>query len=91
MAGSRVRPMGLLMAVIVGSTLLGLVYLTQTLDTSATATEIGKMEVQSRELHSKTRILQLEALRRTEADAIIPRARKHELKKLGDIVVLPAP
>ncbi|MEX1296225.1 MAG: hypothetical protein AB1Z67_08655 [Candidatus Limnocylindrales bacterium] len=87
----RVRPMGLLMAVIVAATMLGLVYLTQTLGTSTTSAEIYDLETTSRELFSDTRTLQLQALKLTEADTIVLKANKQKLKNLGEIVVLRAP
>ena len=46
----RVRPMGLLMAAIVAATMLGLVYLTQTLGTNATSTEVYQLETERNEL-----------------------------------------
>lgn len=88
---SRARPMGLLMAVIVATTMLGLVYLTQTLGSSATDTEIWRLQNQSRELWTDTRNLQIRALKATEADEIVPAAKNLKLKRLGDPDVLPAP
>lgn len=88
---ARVRPMGLLMAVIVAATMLGLVYLTQTLGTNATTTEIGLLEIERNDLITDTKRLQIRILKATEADVIIPKAQKQKLKKLGGITVLPAP
>lgn len=87
----RARPMGLLMASIVAATMLALVYLTQTLGSSATNAEIGSLYSAAGDLMSDTRTLQILALKGSEPDKIIPRAKKHKLKNLGDIVVLPAP
>ena len=88
---SRARPMGLLMAVIVAATMLGVVYLTQTLGSSATNTEIWYLQNDSRELWTDTRNLQIRALKATEFDEIVPQAKNLKLKRLGDPVVLPAP
>ena len=90
-SSKRVRPMGLLMAVIVAATMLGLVYLTQTLGSHATSSEIWHLEKQAGELFKDTRTLQIRALKLTEADEIIPKAKKQKLKRLDDLVVLSAP
>jgi hypothetical protein len=92
-AASRMRPMGLLMAVIVATTVLGLVYLTQTLGSSATSTEIWRLERQAGDLYKDTRTLQIGVMRAAEPDAIISKAKKKtfNLKRLDDLVVLPAP
>lgn len=88
---SRVRPMGLLMAVIVAVTMLGLVYLTQTLGSSATDTEIWRLQTKSGELVADTRTLQIQVLKATESDEIVPEAKKLKLKRLGQPRVLTAP
>jgi len=87
----RVRPMGLLMAAIVAITMLGLVYLTQTLGTNATSTEIGLLQTQRNELITDIKRLEIEALDMTQAEVIVPKARKQNLKRLGAPIVLPAP
>ncbi len=46
----RVRPMGLLMAAILAATMLGLVYLTQTLGSNAANSEISQLEADGKEL-----------------------------------------
>ncbi len=90
-AAPRVRPMGLLMAAIVAITMLGLVYLTQTLGTNATSTEIGLLQTQRNELITDIKRLEIEALDMTQAEVIVPKARKQNLKRLGAPIVLPAP
>jgi len=87
----RVRPMGLLMAAIVAVTMLGLVYLTQTLGTNATSTEIGLLQTKRNELITDIKRLEIEALDMTQAEVIVPKARKQNLKRLGAPIVLPAP
>jgi hypothetical protein len=83
--------MGLLMAGIVATTLLGLVYLTQTLGSNATSHEIGALEDQRQELDRKIRIHEVIALELTQAEVIVPAAQKQKLKRLGEPIVLPAP
>ena len=83
--------MGLLMAAIVAVTMLGLVYLTQTLGTNATTSEIRGLEAASTELRKEIRRHDILALEMTQADAIVPLAKKQKLKRLGGLVVLPAP
>jgi hypothetical protein len=87
----RVRPMGLLMAVIVAATMLGLVYLTQTLGANATTTEIYVLEGQRGEIVTDIKRLQIAILKANEPEVIVPKAQKQKLKKLGGITVLPAP
>ena len=87
----RVRPMGLLMAAILGSTLVGMVYLTQTLGTNAASTEIDLLEVQRNQLIQEIKRHEIVALDMTQAEVIVPLARDQKLKRLGDPVVLPAP
>jgi hypothetical protein len=87
----RVRPMGLLMAATVGVTILGLVYLTQTLDSNATSTEIYLMEKESGDLFGRTRSLQIQIMETADSDEVIRKAKKQKLKRLDGIDVLPAP
>lgn len=83
--------MGLLMAATVGATILGLVYLTQTLDSNATSTEIYLMEKESGDLFGKTRSLQIQIMETADSDEVIRRAKKQKLERLDGIDVLPAP
>lgn len=87
----RVRPMGLLMAAISAVTMLGLVYLTQTLGTNATTTEISLLQTERNELITDLKRLEIEALDMTQAEVIVPKARQQNLKRLGAPIVLPAP
>ena len=75
----------------VATTMLGLVYLTQTLGASATSTEIFYLEKEAGELFKDTRSLQIQALKLTESDRVIPKARKQKLQPLDDLRVLSAP
>jgi uncharacterized OsmC-like protein len=87
----RVRPMGLLMAAIMASTIVGLVYLTQTLGTNAASTEIDQLEVQRNKLIQEIKRHEIVALDMTQAEVVVPKARDQKLKRLGDPLVLPAP
>jgi hypothetical protein len=89
--GPRVRPMGLLMASIVVATMLGLAYLTQTLGSNATNSEITALESQRYELLTQIHRDETLALSMTQAEDIVPKARKQKLKWLGEPIVLPAP
>lgn len=90
-SSQRVRPMGRVMAAILVATMLGLAYLTQTLGSNATSSEIRALETQRAELTKDLRnqVIQVEYL--VDADRIIDEARARDLKKLGDLVVLQAP
>ncbi len=87
----RVRPMGLLMAAIVAATMVGMVYLTQTLGTNATSYEIYQLEGERNDLIVKIKRLEIKALDMTQAEELEPLARKQGLKRLDEPVVLPAP
>jgi hypothetical protein len=83
--------MGLLMAAIVAATIVGLVYLTQTLGTNAESTEIDRLEVQRNQLIQEIKRHEVVALDMTQAEVVVPRARDQKLKRLGEPLVLPAP
>jgi hypothetical protein len=87
----RVRPMGLLMAGIVTATMLGLVYLTQTLGSNVTTQEIRSLDAQRQELHQTIRRNAVAVQDVTDADVITIAARGQKLKRLGGVLVLPAP
>jgi len=90
-AAPRVRPMGLLMGAIVAATMLGLVYLTQTLGTNATSYEIFLLEGQHSKLNTDIKRQEWVALEQTQPEVILPKARDLKLKWLGEPIVLPAP
>ena len=87
----RVRPMGLLMAGIVAATMLGLVYLTQTLGSNATNSEIRVLDNRRSEITKDIRRQVISVEKATESDVIIKGARKAKLTRLGKVVVLSAP
>jgi hypothetical protein len=90
-SGPRARPVAVLMAAILVATMLGLVYLTQTLGSNAASTEIGLLQEDKAKLiiALDRQALHIETL--TDVDAITAAAHEQRLRKLGDPVVLPAP
>jgi len=87
----HLRPTGLLMAAILAGTMLGLVYLTQTLGSNATNSEIGDLTSQREELGRQLRNLAVAVETYADAEEIGRRAHKLGLVELGDVVVLSAP
>jgi hypothetical protein len=87
----RVRPVGLLMAGIAAATMLGLVYLTQTLGSNATSSEIRALEAQRLELADDLSRQAIVSGSYTDPEAVVMAAKRHKLRKLDDMVVLPAP
>ena len=79
------------MAVNVAFTMLGLVYLTQTLGSSATDNDICRLQKTTGHLVADTRTLQIQVLKATELDEIVPAAKDLKLKRLGQPKVLTAP
>ena len=90
-APSRVRPTGLLMAAIVAATMLGLVYLTQTLGGNATSTEIKLLEGKKVQLQTQIGRDAILVIKATDDDIVRTEARRLKLKKLGEGIVLQAP
>ncbi len=87
----RVRPAGLLMAGILAATMLGLVYLTQTLGANATSSEIRSLDSQREDMRREITRQALHVKDVTKADAIIGNARQLGLQELDDKLVLTAP
>ncbi len=87
----RVRPAGLLMAGILAATMLGLVYLTQTLGANATSSEIRDLDNQREALGITIGRQALQAKDLTKADTVISDARDLGLYELDDRLVLSAP
>ena len=87
----RVRPTGLLMAAIVAATIVGLVYLTQTLGSSATSSEIYRLEDRRTELQGDIAAGALLVLEASDRETVRPAALKLKLKQLGKPLVLRAP
>lgn len=90
-SAARVRPIGLLLAAILAATMLGLVYLTQTLGSNATTSqvralqaEIGRLDREERRQEARVQVL-------IDSEVIAERARELGLQKRRDIVVLEAP
>jgi hypothetical protein len=87
----HLRPTGLLMAAILAGTMLGLVYLTQTLGSNATHSEIGDLAARREDLGRQLRNIAVAVETYADTEEIGRRARKMGLVELGDIVVLAAP
>lgn len=87
----RVRPTGLLIATIVAATILGLVYLTQTLGSNATTSEVAALEAKQVELRTTITRQALWVMGETEDEAVRARAKPLKLTKLGQPLVLRAP
>ena len=79
------------MAGILVSTMLGLAYLTQTLGSSATSSEIRELESSAQELGRRLSVQSVRVAGLTEADAVIASARKQGLHKVDDKIHLRAP
>ena len=87
----RVRPIGLFMGGIVAATMLGLVYLTQTLGANATDSEVRMLSVESAQLEDRLRRQAVWVQTFTDADEVSERAKDLGLRRLGDVLVLPTP
>ena len=87
----HLRPTGLLVAAILAATMLGLVYLTQTLGSNATSSEITDLTSRREDLGRQLRNLAVAVETNADAEEVGRRARKLGLVELGDVVVLSAP
>lgn len=83
--------MGLLMAAIVAGTVLGMVYLTQTLGSNAASTEVYRLEAARNSLITEIRRHEVVALEMTQAETIVTAAQEQKLKRLGEPIILSAP
>jgi hypothetical protein len=82
--------MGLLIAAILATTMLGLVYLTQTLGSNATTSEISTLAGDASSLRRVLGNHELAVAISTDPQEVAKRARGLKLKQLGQTVVLPA-
>ena len=87
----RLRPTGLLMAAILAGTMLGLVYLTQTLASNATSSEIRDLTLQREEIGRQLRNQALAVETWADPVEVGRKVRELGLQPLGDPVVLAAP
>ena len=87
----RVRPTGLLMAAILTATMLGLVYLTQTLGSNATSHEIRALGSESQRLQAQLLNQKAKVELEANSDSVARKARQFGLTRLGDPIVLRAP
>ena len=88
---SRLRPTGLLMAAILAATMLGLVYLTQTLGSNATSSEILDLASAREGLARQLRNLAVAVETYADPEEVGRKARKMGLVELDDAVVLTVP
>jgi hypothetical protein len=88
---SGARPMGLIIAAILATTMLGLVYLTQTLGSNAATSEITQLAAEGNKLRGVWRTQSLYVGLELDATNVAKRARALKLKQLGDPVVLRVP
>lgn len=87
----RVRPAGVMMAAVVAATMVGMVYLSQTLGSNAMSKEIRLLEEQQVQMTQEVSRHAAQVLRKAESDDVAIRARQLGLKKLPPVVVLKAP
>ncbi len=90
-SASRARPMGLLIGGILTATMLGLVYLTQTLGANATSSEIRDLQAKQVVLESALDRQAAEVRALVDPDEVISKASKLHLRKLDRRLVLRAP
>jgi hypothetical protein len=90
-AVARVRPAGLLLAAIMASALFGMVYLTQTLGTSAMSSEAASLDQDGADLQGQIKRNYIQVGLLVQDDEIRAAARRLKLKDLAKPVVLPAP
>jgi hypothetical protein len=79
------------MAAIVAATMLGLVYLTQTLGSNAASSEIRSLAVEGEKVARHINNLALSVQIDSDPEAIIKRATALGLKRLDEAVVLTVP
>jgi hypothetical protein len=89
--GTGVHPTGLVMAGILVATMLGLAYLTQTLGSDATSTQLKRLEAQERALARDRAWQMAEMIRVTGEDQVAEWAEAAGLSKRDAVVVLEAP
>ena len=87
----RPRPAGLLLAAILAGTMVGMVYLTQTLASNATSSEISDLADRRGEIARQLRNQALAIETWADEGEVSRKARQLGLRPLGDVIVLPAP
>ena len=90
-SATGVRPVGLLMAGILVSTMLGLAYLTQTLGTNATSTQVAVLQAEKTTLQETLARQSVRVAELTEVDVIRAKAQKQGFRSLPKPTVLRAP
>jgi hypothetical protein len=87
----RPRPAGVLLAVILGATMLGLVYLTQTLASNAASSEISDLRVTRADIWQKVQTQSATITQLADDSVVASKAAKLGLHRLGHPLVLTAP
>jgi hypothetical protein len=90
-AAARVRPTTALMGIVLAGTLLGLVYLTQTLGSNAASAEIVGLRTRAEELDRQQRNQVAAVQFKADPVQVGLRAKKLGLVRLRDAEILPAP
>jgi hypothetical protein len=88
---SRLRPTAALMGVILAGTMLGLVYLTQTLGSNATTAAIARLEGEQKELLRRIGNQGLAVSFAADPIEIGRDAKRIDLERLDDPITLSAP
>lgn len=87
----RLRPAGLLIGAILAATMLGVLYLTQTLASNATSSQIADLGSRREELVRQLRNQALAVETRADPSEIGRRARGRGLIELEGALILPVP
>lgn len=83
--------MGVIMAAVVAATMLGMVYLSQTLGSNAATKEILGLEDKQVTMKQEVSRHAAQVLRKAGSDEVATRALELGLKKLPPVVILDAP
>ncbi len=85
------RPVGLLLAGILVATMLGLAYLTQTLGTNATSSQVDRLQAEKVALQATLRNQSFQLTGLTDVDLVRASAQKQGFRSLRNPTVLRAP
>lgn len=89
-AGRRAQPYGALLAVVLVSFLLGLIYIAQTLHVAATNYQIDQLIAERDDLARRVQTLETSVLRWGTEPAVLERAQRLGLDQLATRIRLPA-
>jgi hypothetical protein len=91
MVSTRVRPATALIGIVLAATLLGFVYLTQTLGSNAASAEIVGLRARAEELFRQQRNQETAVRFKADPVQVGLRAKELGLARLGDAEILSAP